>query len=715
MMANRGSFSHQQQQQSNISAKGYDDLYMELWKACAGPLVDVPRATERVYYFPQGHMEQLEASTNQELGQRIPMFNLSSKILCSVVDIRLLAEKDTDEVYAQITLMPEPDQAEPKSPDTCLPEPPKQTVYSFCKILTASDTSTHGGFSVLRKHATECLPPLDMTQQIPTQELVAKDLHGIDWQFKHIFRDNHLRFLTEHWKTGQPRRHLLTTGWSTFVTSKRLIAGDTFVFLRGENGELRVGVRRQGRQQSSLPSSVISSHSMHIGVLATASHAVTTGTIFVVYYKPRTSQFIIGLNKYLESVNHGFGLGMRFKMRFEGEDSPERRFTGTIIGVEDISSQWNDSRWRSLKVQWDEPASILRPERVSPWEIEPFVASIPTSLGPPATMKNKRPRPQIDVPVVHEFVQSDVSSFWNAPHHSTILNGTLKGQKNEHNVSLQVRQVNDSSALTNSGSNCTPKARLDGDWFSGPNVSASVNMSVNMFVHDTEEGKSITGWSFSPNALEYVEHKTHHSPQLNSEKKPENVASCRLFGIDLNMASPIVHIEKAALEPVIIPANVSDGCLPNTPTGGSDKSDLSRESRDQKQGQLQAPPNEVPPKQNSSTRSRTKVQMQGVAVGRAVDLNVLKGYDELLKELEEMFEIPGELQRRKKWEIVFTDDEGDMMLMGDDPWIEFCNMVRRIFICSSQDVKTMCAGNKVPLTFGDNLEASLISAENGED
>lgn len=51
-------------------------------------------------------------------------------------------------------------QSEPQSPD---PEPPvrtRQTVHSFCKILTASDTSTHGGFSVLRKHATECLPPL---------------------------------------------------------------------------------------------------------------------------------------------------------------------------------------------------------------------------------------------------------------------------------------------------------------------------------------------------------------------------------------------------------------------------------------------------------------------------------------------------------------------------------------------------------------------------
>ncbi|KAL6515777.1 Arf11p [Orobanche hederae] len=33
-------------------------LYQELWNACAGPLVNVPREGERVYYFPQGHMEQ---------------------------------------------------------------------------------------------------------------------------------------------------------------------------------------------------------------------------------------------------------------------------------------------------------------------------------------------------------------------------------------------------------------------------------------------------------------------------------------------------------------------------------------------------------------------------------------------------------------------------------------------------------------------------------
>lgn len=41
------------------------------------------------------------------------------------------------------------------------------------------------------------------------------------------------------------------------------------------------------RQLNNMPSSVISSHSMHLGVLATASHAISTGTLFSVFYKPR--------------------------------------------------------------------------------------------------------------------------------------------------------------------------------------------------------------------------------------------------------------------------------------------------------------------------------------------------------------------------------------------------------------------------------------------
>lgn len=48
----------------------------------------------------------------------------------------------------------------------------------------------------------------------------------------------------------------------------------------------------------------------------------------------RTSQFIIGLNKYLEAVNNKFSVGMRFKMRFEGDDAPERRYLVLILVFE---------------------------------------------------------------------------------------------------------------------------------------------------------------------------------------------------------------------------------------------------------------------------------------------------------------------------------------------------------------------------------------------
>lgn len=38
--------------------------------------------------------------------------------------------------------------------------PTKSTSHMFCKTLTASDTSTHGGFSVPRRAAEDCFPPL---------------------------------------------------------------------------------------------------------------------------------------------------------------------------------------------------------------------------------------------------------------------------------------------------------------------------------------------------------------------------------------------------------------------------------------------------------------------------------------------------------------------------------------------------------------------------
>ncbi|KAJ6806978.1 auxin response factor 9-like isoform X1 [Iris pallida] len=667
---------------------GGEGLYEELWRACAGPLVEVPRAGERVYYFPQGHMEQLAASTNQELSQQITMFNLPPKILCRVVNIQLRAEVETDEVYAQITLMPESDQIEPASPDLCQREPPRPVVHSFSKILTASDTSTHGGFSVLRRHANDCLPPLDMSQQTPTQELAAKDLHGFEWRFKHIFR-------------GQPRRHLLTTGWSTFVTSKRLVAGDAFVFMRGENGELGVGVRRLARQQSMMPSSVISSQSMHLGVLATASHAVSTQSLFTVYYKPRTSQFIVSVNKYLDSVSNGFTVGMRFKMRFEGEDVPEKRFAGTIVGVGDLSSHWATSKWRSLKVQWDEHTYIQRPERVSPWELETFSATVPTpNITQPVPFKNKKARPSVDLASLGR--EDSTTGYWYPRSTQSCDSGTMS---NRDVLNCDTKVVWSPNLMEHKGNGCSnfQNNHWLKDLHSPPQSSPSpLDASLKLFQDAKGEAKAnLSAWPFVPD-LTREELAMKSSSSGEKRRRPESSSSCRLFGIQLfNHSDNVTSAEKTADEDqVAATASVDDN---------EQQSVVSKSSKELKLRSLVSL-KEVQSKQISSTRSRTKVHMQGIAVGRAVDLTALVGYDELIAELEEMFEIKGELRHRNKWEVVFTDDEGDMMLMGDDPWPEFCKMVRKIFIYTSEEVKTMRPKSKFHST---PAECKVVSCSVG--
>ncbi|AQK47174.1 Auxin response factor 8 [Zea mays] len=274
------------------------------------------------------------------------------------------ADVETDEVYAQMTLQPLNPQ---EQNDPYLPAEmgimSKQPTNYFCKTLTASDTSTHGGFSVPRRAAERVFPPLDFTQQPPAQELIARDIHDVEWKFRHIFR-------------GQPKRHLLTTGWSVFVSAKRLVAGDSVLFIWNEKNQLLLGIRRASRPQTVMPSSVLSSDSMHIGLLAAAAHAAATNSRFTIFFNPRASpsEFVIPLSKYIKAVFHTrISVGMRFRMLFETEESSVRRYMGTITEVSDADPvRWPSSYWRSVKVGWDESTAGERPPRVSLWEIEPL-------------------------------------------------------------------------------------------------------------------------------------------------------------------------------------------------------------------------------------------------------------------------------------------------------------------------------------------------------
>jgi len=715
-----------------------------------------------------------------------------------VINVQLKAERETDEVFAQVTLLPEKEDENAVAKDPVSAPPVRPHVHSFCKTLTASDTSTHGGFSVLRRHADECLPPLDMARQPPTQELVAKDLHGTEWRFRHIFR-------------GQPRRHLLQSGWSVFVSSKRLVAGDAFIFLRGENGELRVGVRRAMRQENNVPSSVISSHNMHVGVLATAWHAVSTGSMFTVLYKPRTSpsEFIVPFDQYVESIKANHSIGMRFKMRFEGEEAPEQRFTGTIVGIEDVDPRrWLESKWSCLKVRWDEASSIPRPERVSPWNIEPALnPPVPSPLHIP---RSKRPRGNvvpspdssvltregpskvtIDPSQVHGFssvLERQEITTLGSPFAESKESGNARkpliwppaqddeetdvvsaqrrlGTENWMSVTRQEPTCTDllSGFSSHGGSHvfcspivekcpddCTPLKKhfqdqegkfslLPGQcqWSMMPS-SPAVNMRESTSSLKTQAGESAykkvrnAGYD-GPGSYSFQQtlgvgqhcgkwlkpsppssHSENKSHRMEAKSQPPlfelamkpNEGNCKLFGIHLN--SNLVPSKPAQLHSTT--TNGSKSCTQPVPKQleslePNRQSDPSKGTKSAETalagGELEKPfqsctqlNRDVQSKlQGGSTRSCTKVHKQGIALGRSVDLTKFNDYDELIAELDQMFEFDGELKASSKnWLIVYTDNEGDIMLVGDDPWQEFCNMVKKIFIYTREEVQRLNLG-----------------------
>ncbi|XP_057418297.1 auxin response factor 4-like, partial [Lotus japonicus] len=122
----------------------------------------------------------------------------------------------------------------------------------------------------------------DYKQQRPSQELVAKDLHGVEWKFCHIYR-------------GQPRWHLLTTGWSIFVSQKNLVSGDAVPFLRDENGELRLGIRRSVRPRNGILESIVGNQNYYPNILSSVANAISTRSMFHVFYSPRCFRGWLGL------------------------------------------------------------------------------------------------------------------------------------------------------------------------------------------------------------------------------------------------------------------------------------------------------------------------------------------------------------------------------------------------------------------------------------
>lgn len=354
-------------------------LDSQLWHACAGGMVQMPSVSSKVFYFPQGHAEHAHSNVDFTAAPRIPAL-----VLCRVAAVKFMADPETDEVYAKIRLVPIANNELDCEDDVVLgsggSEAPEKPA-SFAKTLTQSDANNGGGFSVPRYCAETIFPRLDYSADPPVQTVIAKDVHGEIWKFRHIYR-------------GTPRRHLLTTGWSTFVNQKKLVAGDSIVFLRAENGDLCVGIRRAKRgigggaespsgwnpaspyagfpkflreDESKLMRNGVGGNSTPGGggglrgnrrvrseSVVEAATLAANGQPFEIVYYPRAStpEFCVKASSVRSAVRIQWCSGMRFKMPFETEDSSRISwFMGTISSVQVADPiRWPNSPWRLLQV-----------------------------------------------------------------------------------------------------------------------------------------------------------------------------------------------------------------------------------------------------------------------------------------------------------------------------------------------------------------------------
>ncbi|KAL3618334.1 Auxin-induced protein iaa6 [Castilleja foliolosa] len=84
-----------------------------------------------------------------------------------------------------------------------------------------------------------------------------------------------------------------------------------------------------------------------------------------------------------------------------------------------------------------------------------------------------------------------------------------------------------------------------------------------------------------------------------------------------------------------------------------------------------------------------KVSMDGAPFLRKIDLDMHKGYCELVKALEQLFGCFGINEDEDKCEYVpiYEDKDGDWMLLGDVPWEMFAKMCKRVRIMKRVDEK----------------------------
>ncbi|KAK7285055.1 hypothetical protein RJT34_19813 [Clitoria ternatea] len=669
----------------------------QLWHACAGGMVQMPTVNAKVFYFPQGHAEHACGPVDFRVYPKIPPF-----IQCKVATVKYMADPETDEVFAKLRLVPSQSNEFDFDDDgfgvgvgvgiggITNGSETKDKPPSFAKTLTQSDANNGGGFSVPRYCAETIFPRLDYSADPPVQNILAKDVHGETWKFRHIYR-------------GTPRRHLLTTGWSTFVNHKKLVAGDSIVFLRAENGELCVGIRRAkrgigGPEAPSGWNSAGGNRPVHFGgfsallreedsqlmingnnnelssnaslmgrgkvrpeaVVEAATLAANLHPFEVVYYpRASTPEFCVKASLVRAALQIRWCSGMRFKMPFETEDSSRISwFMGTISSVQVADPRWPDSPWRLLQVTWDEPELLLNVKRVSPWLVE-IVSNMPTiHLSPFSPPRKKLRLPQHpDFPLDGQITMPTFPSNFLSPNNpfGCLPESTPAGMQG-------ARHANYGISLPNLHFNQLQSSLFQAGF---PPLDHTAPMRVS--------NKTLPKASTSENVscLLSMSTSTQSSKKLDYVKPTALV----LFGQTILTEQQISLSTSAdTVSPVLTGNSSSDGNADKVTnfSNGSGSSLNPQHSSCERFHWYKDHHNET----NLET-GHCKIFMESEDVGRTMDLSLLKSYDELYRKLADMFGIEkSEVLSR----VHYHDKTGAVKHIGEEAFSDFTKTARRLTI-----------------------------------
>ncbi|KAG7572830.1 Auxin response factor [Arabidopsis suecica] len=652
----------------------------QLWHACAGSMVQIPSVNSSVFYFAQGHTEHAHAPPDFH-APRVPPL-----ILCRVVSVKFLADAETDEVFAKITLLPLPGNdldlendavlgLTPPSSDGNVNGNGNEKPASFAKTLTQSDANNGGGFSVPRYCAETIFPRLDYTAEPPVQTVIAKDIHGETWKFRHIYR-------------GTPRRHLLTTGWSTFVNQKKLIAGDSIVFLRSESGDLCVGIRRAKRgglgstglgsdnpypgfsgflrdDETSTTSKLMmmkrngndvnaaAGGRVRVEAVAEAVARAACGQAFEVVYYPRAStpEFCVKAADVRSAMRIRWCSGMRFKMAFETEDSSRISwFMGTVSAVQVADPiRWPNSPWRLLQVAWDEPDLLQNVKRVSPWLVE-LVSNMPAIHLSPFS-----PRKKIRIPQPFEF-----------PFDGTKFPIFSPGFANNGGGESMCYLSNDN----NNAPAGIQGARQAQQLFGSPSPSLLSDLNLSSYSGNKLQSPAMFLSGFNPR---------HHYDNIVS-RQARDAENSNNISCSLTMGNPAMVQDKKKSGGSV---KTHQFLLFGQPIL-TEQQVLNRKRSLEEEAEAQE-------EKSSAARGLTwnygfqgletghcKVFMESEDVGRTLDLSVIGSYQELYRKLAEMFHI--EERSDLLTHVVYRDANGVIKRIGDEPFSDFMKSTKRLTI-----------------------------------